>query len=1116
MLFANLIKSTEQNRESAYFYIPIKHKRADIDMSYPIKIRLDCLAVCSENHNFVIVKQWYVIIVLLSIVGLMACGDRADDGIDRLNSQAYSYRYRNLDSTLAIAQRAYQMAEEYDRGRGEALNNMAFVSIARMDYAKADSLLALVASTTSDDVERAVADVQMMRVCQRKSHNKDFYNYRWSASHHIAEAKHKASHLTAHEQARLEYARSEKAIVETAYYYYVGLEEQSREAIGDIDPSGALAKDTAQLLCYYYNMGSGGMISDSTPQAIAQREFDLLLRCYLLSRQMDFAYWEANAMQSLCEHLLDDNTRQHLAADNPKEIDFINTSNVPLDSLPADLARRSLETFSAYGDVYQTAGAYRTMAECLWKMTDYDGAINMLDRALSLDTAINQAPDLVSSIYERYSLTFSAMDEKPKSDYYRNLYLDIQEQTRQDRMLEARAEQLNSSTRQLNTVIMICIVAIVVMVFVLLWATLWRGRKQRKALRQQLDDTIEQTALVEQECLNNKYRNLEQRSKVALVGEITPLINRITHELDILTERNETEKLRHERMEYVAELAAKINEYNAVLTDWIQIRQGRLRLHIESFSVAALFDVIAKNAPEVERTGVTLSVSPTQCVVKADRTLTLFMLNTMIDNARRYTSAGDTITVAAKEQADCVELSVADTGQGMDSEKVAMLFNHNAMRSESDGHGFGLLNCKGIIEHYRKTSQLFSVCKIEAESKLGHGTTIRFCIPKGVRRTLMLLLILSASLTNSFSATNPLQSRIAAYADSTISCNVRGDYRASLSYADSCIFSLNRFYFNLHSNGTDVMAFSDVSPSNAAELKWWRNNEPMDFQSILIVRNEMAVAALALHDWTLYTYNNKVYTQLFREVSADKTLESYVDNLKKIEQRKNMAVGFLLTVLLIAFPLYYFVYYRRQKSAYRRAEERVNEQQERLHCAEMQRDKYYINNSVMDNCLSTLKHETMFYPSRLCALISDGAEDASQLRTIALYYKEIFWQLSQMAARQTIAERNIDPQMLDYMLTLFKQLGGDVNALEVQSAGDRYSVMKIPLPNMPYDSDMAARLFSPSTVDVRFIMLRQLVREIGETLVARGCGITATDESGRMVIMITLTRNIIDKIIQRK
>ena len=59
--------------------------------------------------------------------------------IDHYNDVSYQNHYRSLETTKRYAQRALILAENigYDDGKAEALNNLAFVSIAKMDYDKA-------------------------------------------------------------------------------------------------------------------------------------------------------------------------------------------------------------------------------------------------------------------------------------------------------------------------------------------------------------------------------------------------------------------------------------------------------------------------------------------------------------------------------------------------------------------------------------------------------------------------------------------------------------------------------------------------------------------------------------------------------------------------------------------------------------------------------------------------------------------------------------------------------------------------------------------------------------------------------------------------------------------
>lgn len=94
-----------------------------------------------------------------------------------MNDKSYAFHYRNLDSTLYYANKVLALDAD-DASRAEALNNIAFVDIMRMDYSLADSILNAISSATDNQVELLVADIQQMRLCQRMSRNREFYDYR--------------------------------------------------------------------------------------------------------------------------------------------------------------------------------------------------------------------------------------------------------------------------------------------------------------------------------------------------------------------------------------------------------------------------------------------------------------------------------------------------------------------------------------------------------------------------------------------------------------------------------------------------------------------------------------------------------------------------------------------------------------------------------------------------------------------------------------------------------------------------------------------------------------------------------------------------------------------------
>ena len=78
------------------------------------------------------------------------------------------------------------------------------------------------------------------------------------------------------------------------------------------------------------------------------------------------------------------------------------------------------------------------------------------------------------------------------------------------------------------------------------------------------------------------------------------LINKIVVNLGVsknwLKNGNDEGDVHQARLAYMAELAGKIGEYNAVLTHWIQLRQGHLDLHIESFALQDVFAILSKSA----------------------------------------------------------------------------------------------------------------------------------------------------------------------------------------------------------------------------------------------------------------------------------------------------------------------------------------------------------------------------------------------------------------------------------------------------------------------------------------------------------------------------------------
>ena len=420
----------------------------------------------------------------------------------------------------------------------------------------------------------------------------------------------------------------------------------------------------------------------------------------------------------------------------------------------------------------------------------------------------------------------------------------------------------------------------------------------------------------------HKRDNLVKRVSVSVVMGMRPFMDRILNELRALPAAASPEdSLR--KLKYIEELTDKLDDLNVILERWIKMRQGELNLKIENFSLQELFAIVGKSAALLSTRGIDLSVNGGDSYVKADKALTLFMINTLVDNASKFTPAGGRISITGNECNDYVEIAVEDTGIGMSQSDIDRILNekvYDAARigednenlpAKSKGGGFGLMNCKGIIDKYRKTDSIFSVCSLDITSSKGKGSRFAFRLPKGVRRLFAVLLLL---LPTSLFASDDIFTRIDACVDSMLQCNIESDYNATYVQAQKAIDLLNTYYKQQYPGGVDTLL---LNGGGSAELRWWNAGLFADslsrrevYVNIVDIRNEMAIASMMLLDWNTYRYNNYIYTTLVAKLKEE---TGVADRYQQARERVNLynIVIALSCFLLFLMLLYYVISYVR-------------------------------------------------------------------------------------------------------------------------------------------------------------------------------------------------------------
>ena len=1031
--------------------------------------------------------------------------------IDSLNGKAYAYRYRSLDSSYKYANEAYRQVNFYKSGKAEASNNLGFCAFMAMDFDRAEALHKEVYKLTKNELELLIADIGLMKICQRTAMNKEFYDYRNSALKRMKRIR-EESDLFAdrHEALRLDYAFTEFFIVSSIYYYYL---QQRQEAITSLNriPEDEALTDTNQLLYYHYIKGSASLVEATKPEDRKMREFDQLYITWRTAVQTNHPYFEGNGLQGLANLMVSPNNFELFRTRRGYALDQF---GFPVDSLlPLRMAQRALEKFREYNDLYQIAGAYVSIGKYMNEHGRYTEALDTLAKALDCvnqhhmlyyhhaadtldklhvfvegDTTytgvpwimqedVRTVPEWISRIREQLSVSYAGLGMKYASDYNRNIYLDILNYTRQDKELESRYLSLEADSRQMTLVLSLVIVGLVLVV-ILWWffnkrskirnqvdverlqriltlcrditssipmnvpliqqgidqlfgkgrlqleipeegkaalVPLHRLNRDEKALVHVLEPYIvwaadneqmvealsdermqleKQRYVYEQHIAGNKRQNLIKKACLAIVNGINPYIDRILNEVHKLTERGyiDNAKIKKEKYQYIDELVTTINEYNDILALWIKMKQGTLSLNIETFSLNELFELLGKGRRAFEMKNQKLEIEPTTVMVKADRALTLFMINTLAENARKYTPEGGTIKVYARTTEDAyVEISVEDNGRGISEEDVAHIIGEKVYDSrvigmknaadpevlkENKGSGFGLMNCKGIIEKYKKTNDLFRGCVFDVESELGKGSRFYFRLPSGVRKAmgvLLLCLLLPLGMVSCLhdpippmlqdgdsivvvmdSAYEDLLDVASDYANAAYFANVDENYELALQYIDSAMLFLNEHYEKYARPDRPHWYMKLVGEGTPAEISWWNELFDSDYHVILDIRNEAAVAFLALKQLDAYSYNNSAFTDLYKLQGEDQTLEAYCRQLERSNTNKTVGIILCFVLLIVSLVGYYFLYMRKRLQN-RLNLEQVLEINQKVFAASLVRPQEQENAEALQREESTLK-----------------------------------------------------------------------------------------------------------------------------------------------------------------
>jgi two-component system sensor histidine kinase BaeS len=243
------------------------------------------------------------------------------------------------------------------------------------------------------------------------------------------------------------------------------------------------------------------------------------------------------------------------------------------------------------------------------------------------------------------------------------------------------------------------------------------------------DDELGQLA----ESFNQMNQNLAQSREVR-----RQMTADIAHELrtPLSVILGHTEGIRDGVMEPSEEAFEIIHEETLRLSSLVEdlrmltlAEAGELPLEKQVYPPERLIkDVVAAYAPRVKRKGIEIEtiVAPDLPEIDIDPGRIMQVLGNVMDNSLRFTPEGGKIIVQAKPGENSVQVSVADTGPGVEPADLHHLFDRfyrgdKSRQRDQAGSGLGLAIAKSIIESHGG--------RIWAVSSPGDGLSITIELP---------------------------------------------------------------------------------------------------------------------------------------------------------------------------------------------------------------------------------------------------------------------------------------------------------------------------------------------------------------------------------------------------
>ncbi|EDY18511.1 multi-sensor hybrid histidine kinase [Chthoniobacter flavus Ellin428] len=249
------------------------------------------------------------------------------------------------------------------------------------------------------------------------------------------------------------------------------------------------------------------------------------------------------------------------------------------------------------------------------------------------------------------------------------------------------------------------------------------------------------TAAIQRERAEESIRQAREQAELASRAK-TEFLSRMSHELRTplnailgFTQLMETETLGPslaESVEHVSRAGKHLLSLINEVLDISRIDAGRFALSPEPIEVHGfLSEAIESIQPLATRHVIPVTLEPATAEmpplqVLADRQRVHQVMYNILSNAVKYNRINGRVTVSYRVDGPRIRITIADTGRGIEPEKLSRLFlpfeRLGAESTDIEGSGIGLALSRGIVNALHG--------ELHVESRVGEGSTFWLTLPR--------------------------------------------------------------------------------------------------------------------------------------------------------------------------------------------------------------------------------------------------------------------------------------------------------------------------------------------------------------------------------------------------